>query len=134
MIGGVLGMGRRMAESRMLDECTITRPGAKAWDEGLGEWITTQVVVYSGRCRIKHPSTVARDVEAGSQLLAVSFTEIHLPLTASGVMADDTVTVDASPTRVEQAGRQFIVTAPFDGSQSTALRFRVEAFDERRLA
>lgn len=131
ILSGSLSMGRRMAESRMLDECAITRVGEKAWDEERGEWATTQLVVYSGRCRIKHPSTAARDIEAGSQLLAVTFTELHLPLSAVGVRADDTVTITASSTRPEQAARQFTVTAPFDGSQTTALRFRVEAFDER---
>lgn len=131
MIGGVLGMGRRMAEARMTDKCEITRAGTPVWDEEAGENIGPVEVVYQGPCRVKHPSTAARDVEAGSQLLAVTFTELHLPLSAVGVRADDAATILESSTRLEQAARQFTIMAPFDGSQTTALRFRVEAFDER---
>lgn len=131
MIGGALGMGRRMAESRMTDTCTITRAGSPTWDESKGEYTSTAVSVYSGPCRVKHPSTVARDVDAGSQLLAVTQLELHLPVSAVGVRADDLVTITGSETRAEQSGRKFTVTAPFDGSQTTALRFRIEADDGR---
>lgn len=123
--------GRRMAESRMTDACTVTRPGAKTWDEAAGGWVHSTVQVYSGRCRVKHPTAVARDVDAGSQLLVVSQLELHLPVTAVGVRADDTVAVTGSVTRAEQVGRVFTVLAPFDGSQTTALRFRIEIADER---
>lgn len=128
---GVLGMGRVMAESRMTDSCAVTRPGPKVWNEATGEYTSTVVSVYSGKCRVKSPSMAGRDVDAGSRLVVVSQTEVHLPLSAVGVRADDLVTITGSETRAEQSGRKFTVTAPFDGSQSTALRFRIEAADER---
>ena len=131
MIGGVLGMGRRMAVSRMTDTCTVTRPGPKVLNESTGEYAHTTVSVYSGPCRVKHPTGVARDVDAGSQLLAVTQLELHLPVSAMGVRADDVVSITGSETRTEQSGRKFTIVAPFDGSQSTALRFRIEAADGR---
>lgn len=131
ILGGTLTLGRRMAESRMTDTCTITRAGSPTWDESKGEYTSTPVQVYSGPCRIKHPTTTAKDVDAGSQLLAVSQLELHVPVTASGVMADDLVTITGSETRAEQSGRKFTIIAPFDGSQTTALRFRIEAADGR---
>lgn len=128
---GALSLGRRMAESRMTDACTITRAGSPTWDESKGEYTSTAVSVYSGPCRVKHPTAMARDVDAGSQLLAVTQLELHLPVSAVGVRAGDVVSITGSVTRGEQVGRKFTIVAPFDGSQSTALRFRIEAADER---
>ena len=126
-----LSSGRRMAESRMTDTCTVTRPGTPVFNESTGEYTSTPVSVYSGVCRVKHPTGVARDVDAGSQLLAVSQLELHLPVSAVGVRADDAVSITGSVTRGEQVGRKFTIVAPFDGSQTTALRFRIEAADGR---
>ena len=132
MIGGVLGMGRSMAESRMTDSCKVFRlVKATVPDEDSGTYPTTEVVAYSGSCRIKHPSTAGKDVDAGSQLLVMSQVEVHLPLSASGVLPADTVEITACPTRPDQVGRRFTIDAPFDGSQTTALRYRVQIADER---
>ena len=128
---GALGMGRRMALSRMTDSCAISRPGTPVFDEATGEYTSSTVSVYSGACRVKHPTAVARGVDAGSELLVVSQLELHLPVSAVGVRAGDVVSITGSVTRGEQVGRLFRVVAPFDGSQSTALRFRIEAADER---
>lgn len=115
----------------MTDTCTVTRAGTKTWDEAAGQYTSTTVQVYSGRCRIKHPSTVSRDVEAGSQLLTVGQLEVHVPVGTAVFAPDDVVTVSSSSTRADQVGRVFTVVAPFDGSQTTALRYRVEAADGR---
>lgn len=131
MIGGVLGLGRSMAESRMTDVCMVSRPGAKVWDEDAGEYVQVPLVVYAGPCRVKHPTTSGKDVDAGSQLVVVSQVEVHLPLIAVGVLPADTVELTACPTRPDQVGRRFTIDAPFDGSQTTALRYRVEVADDR---
>jgi hypothetical protein len=131
MLGTALGMGRRMAESRMTDSCKATRPGAKTWDETAGEWTETLVEVYSGPCRIRHSSAAGRDVDAGSQLLTVGSLEVHVPVGSAVFRPDDRIAVTGCPTRPDQVGRVFIVIAPFDGSGTTAVRYRVEAFDPR---
>lgn len=131
LLDGTLGMGRRMALSRMSDTCTVTRAGSPVFNETTGQYTSTTVSVYSGACRVKQAASVARDVDAGSQLLAVTQLELHLPLSAVGVRAGDLVTITGSETRAEQSGRKFSVVAPFDGSQTTALRFRIETADER---
>ena len=122
---------RAEAESRMTDTCTISRPGPETFNETTGEYTSTMVSVFSGPCRVKHPTAAARDVDAGSQLLAISQLELHLPVSAVGVRADDAVSITGSVTRAEQVGRKFTIVAPFDGSQSTALRFRIESADSR---
>lgn len=130
MIGGVLGMGRAMAESRMTDTCKITRVGSKTLNEGTGTYTPSVVTVFTGACRIKSGSGVSQ-VDAGSGLVVVSQVELHLPVTAAGVLPGDMVEVTGSVTRSEQVGRVFRVVAAFDGSQTTALRYRVEVADGR---
>lgn len=128
----VLGSGRRMAESRMTDSCKVSRGPAEVLDAVTDKWVPNPAsVVYSGPCRVKHPSTGARDVEAGSQLLAVGSLEVHVPVGSAVFRPDDRITVTGCPTRPDQVGRVFIVIAPFDGSGTTAVRYRVEAFDPR---
>jgi hypothetical protein len=100
-------------------------------NEATGEHAKTVTTVYSGPCRVKHPTTGAKDVEAGSQLLALGSLEVHVPVGTAVFAADDVVEITASLSRSDQVGRMFIVSAPFDGSQTTALRYRVEAADGR---
>ncbi len=129
MIGGALGLGRALAETRMLDACTITREtGGDTFNEDTGTRAKTTVLVFTGKCRVKHSGTAPKDTEAQSQLLTEVSTEVHVPLGVADVRAGDLVTITASPTRPDQIGRRYKVSAPFDGSQTTAVRLRVEAF------
>lgn len=129
MIGGVLGFGRAIAETRMLDTCRITRDeDSDNLDEDSGTRAKTTVLVFDGKCRVKHSGMAPKDVEAQSQLLATVSTEIHIPLGAVDVRSGDIVTIASSQTRPDQIGRKYKVSAPFDGSQTTAVRLRVEAF------
>lgn len=132
----VLDSGRRMAESRMTDECAVTRVDPDAtddemWDEEQGRYVPALITVYTGRCRIRHTSAAPADIEAGAQLLAVGKPEIHVPVGSPVFYPDDVVTITASATRPDQVGREFTVQGAFDGSQTTALRYRVEVADGR---
>ena len=127
----VLDMGRRMAESRMTDSCVIRRDGGAVFDEATGEYAPSFVDVYSGPCRLKWPTTGARAADAAGQLVVVESVELHLPVSAVGVEPQDAVEVSGSLTRPDLAGRVFTVVGAFDGSGTTALRYRVEAADAR---
>lgn len=127
-----LSSGRRMAESRMTDSCKVFRlERSPVLDEGSGTYPTVEVVVFEGKCRVKHPTVAGRDAISGSQLVVVSQVEVHLPLSAVGVLPADVVRVTECPTRPDQVGREFTIDGPFDGSQTTALRFRVGVSDGR---
>lgn len=130
-IAQVLPELRAEAESRMTDACVITRPVERVFDEDTGEWVEDIVTVYSGKCRVKSPATAARSVDAGSQLVVVSAPAIHVPVSAEGIRVGDVATVTASATRPAMVGRVFTIAAPFDGAQTTAQRFQVEASDGR---
>lgn len=115
----------------MRDKCKVTRETRGAFNESTGEHAVTVTEVYVGKCRLKHPRMTAKDVEAGSQLLAVSSLEVQVPVSAAGFRAGDVVEMTSTPDRTAQAGRKFTVLAPFDGTQTTSLRYRIEAADER---
>ncbi len=126
-----LSLGRRAAESRMLDSVSVSRAGERTWDEDNGDWVTTPVSVYVGKARIRHATTAGDAVDAGSQLLVVGRLEVHVPVGTTDFEPGDEITVTACPTRPEQVGRVFRVVAPFDGSQTVALKYRVEVADGR---
>ena len=124
-----LSLARKAAESRMLDAIKVTREGERVWDEDNGQWIGGTVTVYEGRARVSKPGSAA-DAETGSQLVVVSQLEVHVPVDVV-LQAGDEIEVTACPTRAEQVGRVFVVAGPFDGSQVSAARYRVEAADGR---
>lgn len=132
MITGVLGMGRRMAESRMSDMCKVSRfEKSSVLDDDTGTYPVIEVISYTGPCRVKHPSTSGKDADAGSQLVVISQVEVHLPLSAVGVLPGDEVLITLCPTRPDQVGRKFTIDSAFDGSQTTALRYRIQSADPR---
>lgn len=122
---------RAEAESRMDDQIKTTRDGEKVWDEADGKWVTSKVVIYEGKARIKRPNDISIDAEAGSQLITVGRPQVHVPVGSPVFAPADLIEVTACPSRADQVGRRFRVAAPFDGSQTTAVRYRVEVADGR---
>lgn len=122
---------RAEAESRMDDLIRTTRAGTKVWDEDSGAWVTAEVVIYEGKARIKRSNELSSDVDAGSQLISVSQVQVHVPVGSPVFAPNDLIEITACPSRPDQAGRVFVVSAPFDGSQTTAVRYRVEVADGR---
>lgn len=127
----MLHRGRKRSLERMDSECVITRPGTKVWDEEAGEWVPQIETVYEGVCRLVDASTGGRRVESGSQLLVVTSPELHLPFDTVGVSVSDSVVITACLSRPAVIGEQYVIREPVDGTQVTALRFRVVAADGR---
>lgn len=123
----MLARGRERAVERMDSVCVITRPGAKTWDEETGAYEHPTVTVYEGVCRLVSGSASGRKVTAGGQLLVVTSPEVHLPADTVGVEVSDTVLVTACVSRPSAVGEVFTIREPVEGTQVTALRFRVEA-------
>lgn len=127
-----LRMARGEAERGMRDRCTVSRTTVSSTlDQETGTYPEISVEVYSGRARLKHPRMAAKHVEAGSQLLVETMLELQVPVATDDFAAGDVVEITASPDRPNQVGRRFKVVGPFDGSQTTALRYRIEVFDGR---
>jgi hypothetical protein len=83
-------MGQRLAESLMVDTVLIRRKtGSPVPDPVTGVLVWTNTTIYEGVCRLVQRSSVVRDVDAQSQLLAVQSPELHVPASVSGVLPDD---------------------------------------------
>lgn len=128
----ILTRGRKRARERMDAECTITRTIVGELDRDTGKKPPAQIVeVYAGACRIKQASAVGRKVNAAGQLVVVASPELRLPADTVGVQPGDEVTVTACVSRPALAGRRYTVREPFEGAQTTDLRYRIEVVDGR---
>lgn len=127
-----LQMSRREAEQGMRDTAKVMRiADSTVLDEETGNYVPVVTEVYLGKSRLKHPRTLAKQVDAGSQLLVESNLELQVPVDTDDFESGDVVEITACPDRPKQVGRKFKIVGPFDGSQTTALRYRVVVFDGR---
>lgn len=116
----------------MRDICKVVRETRSGTlNEATGVFPITSTTVYEGKSRLKHPRVIAKEADAGSQLITLSSLEIQVPVATAGFEPGDIVEMTTCPDRPAQVGRRFKVIAPFDGTQTTSLRYRVEAVDVR---
>jgi hypothetical protein len=124
-LSAVLSAGRVAAESRMTDTCTIGDPQA-----GNGPWNPTteqydpdpSAAVYTGKCRVKMPRSMAIEPDAGETTGVVIRPEIHIPADVVGVAVGHRVTVTSAEFNPTLADVVFRVTSLFRDSQATAQR------------
>ena len=128
MFDGALSLGRSWAESRMTDTVRVFRRvlGPVGVD---GNPTVTDTDIYVGPCRLVLRSSVVRDVDAQSQLLAVQQPELHLPVAGSfGVKNADLFVMTGSVGDPALVGLEGVVAGMFPHSGSTARRLPVEVF------
>lgn len=120
--------GRAAAERRMVDACVITRgTSGKVYDAGTDTYTATPgATVYSGACRVKPRDNVDRQVEAGGETVTIWPYVVSVPMTATGIALDDTVTVTAAGLDPELVGLVLRVRAVPVGSLLTARRLGCE--------
>ncbi|MFN4000871.1 DUF6093 family protein [Microcella sp.] len=126
---GVARMGRRQAESLMESTCTITKVAADEIDPETGLRTQTTTTIYTGKCRLRLPSSWAADVDAAGQMLARQMPEISIPVEAAGsgdVRPDMSVTITANPLDTSVVGVTFRVRGIQFQTHSTARRLQVE--------
>ena len=117
--------GRREAESLMVDECEVTRPGALVTDAD-GNVTPSSTPVYEGRCKVQQTISQASNPTAGEHSFTVQDSRVDFPVTAGPLKVDDVVTVTASALDPQLVGSEFRVTELFHKSMATAQRTRVE--------
>lgn len=117
--------GRRMAESLMVDTCTIRRVTGSSTNDNTAVVTPTYSTVYTGKCKLQRPSAGGRrDIAEASVVLAPL--ELHLPVVGSeSVRVDDVVTIDTSTMDAALPGKVFRIAGPADASLRTARRFPV---------
>lgn len=117
--------GRQRAEELMVDTCTIKHRTSETTDPDTGVVTPTYTTVYSGKCRLKLPTAVARPADVGQAQVFTQHPTLSLPATTTGVQIDDLVTMTASALMPALVGRQFHVRGLPGSTHMTAARFEV---------
>lgn len=119
--------GRILAESLMLDTCTIKRAsGETTIDPDTGLPTTTWATVYSGRCKIQSEAVVTLTPKSGDHVYTVDRWMLHLPVSATGIKVGDRVSITASALDAANIGRVFHISGLFHKTLATAQRLPVE--------
>jgi hypothetical protein len=120
----VIARAQAAALQGMVDTCTVQHKTGEATD---ATWHVTPTysTTYAGVCKVQQRSLVARPENVGEAQVYVSRLELHLPMTAVGVVADDLVTITASLHTAAMVGTTYRVRALLEGSWRSALRFEI---------
>lgn len=120
--------GRALAESLMVDACTIQHPTGET--TGPGGVITTTYgpTFYSGKCRLQTQVVTRPGEDVGQAYIVLEHRVLQLPITVVGLKEGDQVTVTASALDPDLVGRKYVV---HDVKQKTHLTKRLVNVLER---
>lgn len=126
-VSGIVADGRAMVAGLMRDACAVARGGVPTYDEASGAYTTSPgATVYAGPCRVKAPTTAARQVDAGQAAVSLRMLDVALPFEASGpVRIGDLLTVTSSDDPW-LTGKTFSVAGVSYSATATARHLTVE--------
>lgn len=110
----------------MVDECTIRRRTGETTDADGNVVPTYGSPIYSGKCRMQQPNAQAREQDVGEASLQMLRFELQLPMSVTGVEADDVVEMTASRFDPDLVGRKFAVRGLSHKSHAVMRRLQVE--------
>lgn len=119
----VLARGRVAAAALFCDAVTIQHPTGSSLNTTTGVLTPTYSTVYAGPAKVQGAmQATAREV--GEAHLAVLSPSVHVPISVTGVVQGDVVTVTAAANDAELVGRVFRVDGPDHKSYATARRLQ----------
>lgn len=120
--------GRVLAESLMVDACTIARRTGESTNEDTGVVTPTTTTVYTGQCRIQQSQLGADSVPAdpGEAYVRLIAYELQVPVSVTGIRVHDVATITASALDPDLVGRKFIVLGLTHKTHLTARRMQVQ--------
>lgn len=119
----MIARGRRAAERLMVDECTIRRKTGEATDPNSGVITPTYGAdLYSGKCRVQQRQAAGQEQNVGEAFVLVTRFEVQLPMSVTGLVEGDQITVTASALDPDLVGRVFTVRDVAAKSHLTARR------------
>lgn len=124
---GVLGLGRRQAESRFTETFKVFTE-TETLNESTGLYETVEVTLYADlRGRVKFPSLAVSEREQGGQVPAVQDVAVHVAVGSAPLVVVDVLwRVTASDVDSSLVGRVFRTKGLPQAGQVTAHRFPVE--------
>ena len=117
---------RHEANSLMLDECTITRPGEPVTDPDTGDVTNSAETVYAGKCKVQSKDSATSSPEAGEHTFTVVSRQVHIPANAADVRDGDVVTITTSRLNAFTVGKQYRVSGFTPDTFDTAARLPVK--------
>lgn len=123
---------RAMAESLMVDTCTITRAGVGKgeFNSETGQYdLPARIEIYSGKCRLQVTSIIAGSSksDAGERQTIVQAAEIQLPVAGTeSVSIDDVAEMTSTAFDAAHVGRKLTVAALHAKTHATSRRLRVQ--------
>jgi hypothetical protein len=124
-VTGALLEGRRLAESLMVDTCSVTREDPDAPENPVtGQ--RERVQVYAGRAKSQTYEAYEQTPEAGEHQYTVQRYAVHFPIGAFVPEVGDVVEWTACPYDAARVGTQERITAPFSKTMATAQRVFVD--------
>lgn len=124
-----LARGRALAESLMVDTCSIRRPSGWTTDDNTGERVPAWTAIYAGKCKLQQTSTggAAKGQEPGEDYQLHTALELHIPISGDtpALRVGDEITITAATYDPQLAGQVFLVRDLLDKSIATARRVGV---------
>lgn len=123
----VLARAQAAALAGMVDACAIRRVTGWTTDDFAGARTPTYLSPdpYVGKCRVKQAQALPENHDAGEDYVVLSRLQLQIPVTATGIVVGDEVTITASAHDPDLPGKVFIIRGPAQGSEISARRFEV---------
>jgi hypothetical protein len=119
----VLARAQAAAQRLMVDACTIQHKTGETTD-AVGNVVPTYTSKYTGKCKVQQRTGVGvgQPQNVGEAAEFVSRLELHVPVSVTGVVPDDLVTLTAS-LDVDLVGRTFFIRELSHKTYLSARRF-----------
>lgn len=114
----------------MIDTVTVQHRTGESTDPDTGLITPTYSTIYTGKAKIQHGGTrPAGTAQRGEASIQITHAQLHVPMTAVGIQADDVATCTASTLDPELVGRVFVIRAASHKTFLTARRYDMEDVD-----
>jgi hypothetical protein len=107
-IGVAVARARQLAESLMVDTCVIKRETGEATGSG-GVITPTYSTLYTGKCRVQFKPMQGNGADVGEAYLLLVRREVQLPMTVTGLLEGDRITITASALDPDLVGKVYVV-------------------------
>lgn len=115
--------GRRMAESLMVDSCTVRRRTGTTTDPNTGEVTPTYTVIRTGqKCKVQTRGYWGEARDVGEAAVVILSLEIQFPTSVTDLVTRDEITIDSSQNDPTLVGRVFRLKDLSHKSFATARR------------
>lgn len=122
----LLVKARRAAEAGMVDTCLIQRRISETTDDFSGVVTPTYETLYEGKCRVQQSSGQAEQADIGEAYLLILRLEIQLPMSVTGLEADDEVVLLTSVSDPDLPGRVFVIHTLAHKTDASSRRVQVQ--------